>query len=120
MQIQYKKQGVSMAQMPVMMGTGFAFTVLMAFLAAYLLRLALPALPTYFARVGFVFSVGVFTAAGRLSDVIWFHHYWAFELGQMLFVVISWLLSGVVLAAIIRPTGQSGLAATPQHSSLAA
>jgi hypothetical protein len=119
MQIQYTKDGFSKAQMPFVMGAGFGYTVLITFLAAWLLRAALPGLPTYFGRVGFVFGVGLFAAVARLSDVIWFHHHWLFEVGQILFIAVAWLLAGVVLGAIIRPAKQNALAATT-HPSLAA
>jgi hypothetical protein len=119
--IHYRKEGFSMAQMPVVMGTGFFHLLLTGLVAAFLLRLALPGLPSYRSRVGFVLVLGVFAAvATRLSDLIWFHYHWAFTLGQVVFFVTAWLLGGVVMAAIIRPASQQALAAKPQHPSTSA
>jgi hypothetical protein len=115
-QIHYRKEGFSMAQMPVLMGMGFGHVVLTVLLAALLLRMALPALPAYGARVVFVFGLGVFAAvAVRLGDGVWFHHHWAYVLGQMVFCLVAWLLAGTVLGAIIRPADGHALAAKPQY-----
>ena len=120
-QINYRKEGFSMAQMPVVMGMGFGHTVLTVLLAAFLLRAALPSLATYGARVLFVLGLGVFAAvATRLGDLVWFHYHWAFPAGQIAFCVVAWLLAGVVMGAIIRPTHQHALASKPYHSASAA
>jgi hypothetical protein len=120
-QIHYHKEGFSLAMMPVVMGIGFGHTVLTVVLAALLLRMALPSLPTYLTRLVFVFGLGVFAAVAiRLGDLIWMHHHWAFPVGQMVFCVVAWLLAGVVMGAIIRPTQQHALASKPQHPMIAA
>jgi hypothetical protein len=120
-QIHYRKDGIAMAQMPVVMGTGFGHTLLTVLLAAFLLRMALPGLPCYRSRVVFVFGLGVFAAmATRLGDVIWLHQPWAFPLGQMVFCVVTWLLAGAVMAAIIRPSRQLLQASQPQHPTTSA
>jgi hypothetical protein len=121
-QIHYRKDGMSMAQLPVVMGAGFVQTTLTALLAALLLRTALPGLAAYRNRVGFVFVLGVFAAtATRLSDLIWLHQPWAFPLGQMVFCATAWLLAGVILAAIIRPAAHHAVVARshPQATSAA-
>jgi hypothetical protein len=116
-QIHYQKAGFSMAQMPVLMGMGFGHVVLTTLLAAFLLRMALPALTGYFSRVLFVFGLGVFAAVGmRLGDAIWFHHHWMFPLGQVAFAAVAWLLAGLVMGAIIRPTDQHARATKPSPS----
>jgi hypothetical protein len=119
-QVHYQKDGISMAQMPLVMGAGFGHMVLTCLLAAFLLRLALPGLRTYLTRLLFVFGIGVFAATIQLSDVIWFHHDWTFSLGQMGYCVMAWLLAGVVLGAIIRPTAQQAQATTSKHPPIAA
>lgn len=120
-QIHYRKEGLSMAQMPTVMGIGFGHTVLNAVLAAVLLCAALPSLTTYFARVGFVFGLGVLAAsATRLSDLVWMHHPLTFTLGQAVFCVVAWLLGGAVMGAIIRPAARQTVAATSHHPSIAA
>jgi hypothetical protein len=119
--VHYRKEGFTMAEMPVMMGTGFAHLVLTGLLAAVLLRLALPGLSSYLARVGFVFGLGLFAAVGtRLGDMIWLHHHWTFAVGQFLFAGSAWLLSGIVMAAIIRPDAQHALALKTQPRSTSA
>jgi len=120
-QIHYRKEGFSMAQMPVLMGMGFGHTALTVLLAALLLRMALPSLPAYGARVVFVFGLGLFAmAATRLGDSIWLNHHWAFTLGQTVFGVTNWLLAGLVMGAVIRPAAQGATVAKPQHPSIAA
>jgi hypothetical protein len=120
-QIHYRKDGLSMAQMPVVMGTGFGHTLLTALLAAFLLRMALPGLSCYFSRVVFVLGLGVFAAvATRLGDMIWLHHAWPFPLGQMVFLTTAWLFAGAVMGAIIRPTEPRGLASQPHHRATSA
>jgi len=120
-QIHYRKEGFSVASMPLVMGMGFGHTVLTVLLAAFLLRMALPGLQGYLARVGFVFGLGVFAAAAtRLGDMIWFPYHWAFPTGQIVFCVVAWLLAGVVMAAIIRPAYQHAMAASTHHHSRAA
>jgi hypothetical protein len=73
-------------------------------LAGALLLLALPGLQSYFARVLFVTLVGVFAAVTiSLSSPIWFHHSWCFALLNSVYNVGSGLVTGLVLAAVIRP-----------------
>jgi hypothetical protein len=120
-QIHYRKEGMSLAQMPLMMGMGFGHTLLTALLAAFLLRMALPGLPCYRNRVGFVLGLGVFAAvATRLSDAIWLYQPWAFPLGQMVFCVTAWLLAGAIMGAIIRPSRMQTQALQPHHPSTSA
>jgi hypothetical protein len=118
-QIHYRKDGIALSQMPVVMGMGFGHMLLTVLLAAFLLRMALPGLPGYLSRMLFVFGLGVFAALYvRGGDLIWFHHHWQFELGQIVFCVGSWLLGGLVMAALIRPAKAQGTAT--QQPSLAA
>jgi hypothetical protein len=120
MTVHYRKDGFSMAQMPVVMGAGFVHMLLTGLLAAFLLRLALPGLGCYSGRVLFVFGLGVFAAlATRLGDIIWFRLPWAYPLGQTVYCVVAWLLAGVVMGAIIRP-GQQQTVAKPHRDSIAA
>lgn len=120
-QIHYRKAGFALADMPVLMGTGFGHTVVTCLLVAFLLRMVSGSLETYGARVLFVFGLGVFAAlTTRISDAIWFHHHWAFILGQVVYSVVAWLFAGVVMGALIRSADQQALATKPHHPSMAA
>lgn len=71
--------------------------------AALLLRLALPALEGFVQRAGFVFGLGVFGAlAVRLSDPLWWHLPWSYYLHGAVYDAVSWLVAGLVLAAVVR------------------
>jgi hypothetical protein len=102
-EISYNKQGEDPMN-PIMYAMGFVHFFAGALLAGLLLILALPRLPTYLGRVGFVFLLGLFaTVALQLADPIWFHHPWGFALLKGGFDVGCWLLAGLVLAAFLRP-----------------
>ena len=84
---------------------GFAHFFLSALLAAILLMLALPALETFVGRAAFVFGLGLFaTVAMRLGDPIWWKLPWEFHLTSALYHLISWLIAGLVLAAVVKPS----------------
>jgi hypothetical protein len=73
-------------------------------LAALLLLVALPALEGYAQRVVYVFGLGVFAAAAvRLSEPILWHLPWGHFLHGAMYDAVSWLVAGLVLAAIVKP-----------------
>ncbi len=89
---------------PMLYVEGAVYQFASALLAAALLAFTVPALPTYGTRVIFVTLLGGFAALlTRVSDVVWMHHPWEFEMYQSAYVVSSWLLAGLVLAIFIRP-----------------
>ena len=73
-----------------------------------LLIVALPSLPKYWGRVVFVAALGVFAIfAVRVVDGV-FHNLpirWTVNLA--LDTAITWVLTGLVLAAIVRPSKDS-------------
>jgi hypothetical protein len=120
--VHVNKAGFDMeTQMGQVMGMGFGLTLVTAALAAFLLKAALPGLPTFLARFGFVAGLGLLIAlATRMSDGIWFHHDAGFVLGQSIFSVTVWAVGGAVMAAIVRPAQQGAASAQPAPQPLAA
>jgi hypothetical protein len=103
MQISYRREGVQ-AMDPAYFAVGFGHMLAGSLLAGVLLLIALPRLPSYPARVGFVFLVALFaTVSITLGRPIWFHHPWRFALLMAGFHLFGWLLSALVLALVIRP-----------------
>ncbi len=82
----------------------FGHALLASLVAALLLRIALPVLESYLARALFVFLLGVFAAvAVQLSDPIWWRLPWSHHLHGAAYHVLTWLLGGLVLAAVVKP-----------------
>ena len=95
--------------MPVMAASffirGFIHFVGVAWIVAMLTTMALPALPQFGMRVGFVFLLGVLAFVWiDLSGAVWWNHPWKFALTNGLFHVVSALLMGIILALFICPT----------------
>jgi hypothetical protein len=89
---------------PVYFALGFLHLVALGVIAGFLLIMALKNLPTYLSRVGFVLLLGIFaTAAIDVAAVIWFRHPWRYPTMLAIYHASSWLLAGLVLAAVIRP-----------------
>ena len=75
-----------------------------AIFATLLLMVALPSLPKYWGRVVYVAALGVFAIfAIRLVDGVFFNLPIRWTVNQTLDTAISWMLAGLVLAAIVRP-----------------
>ena len=84
---------------------GFLHLLAASFVAALLLATALPALESYGRRAAFVFGLGVFAVvAVRISDPVWWHLPWGHFLHAALYDGAAWLISGLVLGGIVRPT----------------
>jgi hypothetical protein len=99
-QVFYIREGVQHG--PTELGIGFAHRFGCALLAAMLLAMASP--DTYIARVIFVFLLGVFASLTiQVSDAIWLHHPWDFIGFQAGYVVLNWLIAGLIMGAIIKP-----------------
>jgi hypothetical protein len=102
-EIIYLKDGLD-PMAPAAFAVGFAQMVLSTLAAGALLCLAAPALRSYLERVGFVVLLAVFAVATLLlSDIVWFHHPWAWPTMRAGFVLSGWLLAALILGAIIRP-----------------
>jgi hypothetical protein len=103
LEVVYVREGMDISN-PLIYVLGFLHNYVTAFVAALLLSMALPGLPSYGSRVLFVFGLGVFAAVTvHLSNPIWRHHPWAFSLFSSGYVAGGWLLAGLVLALVIRP-----------------
>ena len=83
---------------------GFLVDVGAALFATLLLIVALPSLPKYWGRVVYVAALGVFAIfAIRMVDGVFFNLPIRWTVNQTLDTAISWILVGLVLAAIVRP-----------------
>jgi hypothetical protein len=90
---------------PVSMTLGFLHFLVSVILIAFLLCMASPALPTYGSRVIFVAMAGLAGAFFvNMGNPIWWHHSWSWTWLVFIFDVITWLLAGLVLAAVIKST----------------
>ena len=83
---------------------GFLVDVGAALFATLLLIVALPSLPKYWGRVVYVAALGVFAIfAIRMVDGVFFNLPIRWTMNMILDTAISWMLAGLVLAAIVRP-----------------
>ena len=90
---------------PMVFGMGLAHYFVASLLMGILLKLAAPGLAGYLPRVLFVTLAGVFASfAITLQQPIWFHYPWTFSLMLAAYDAVSWLLAGIVLAMVIRPS----------------
>ena len=93
---------------PSVLMLGFLHFFFSALLAGFLLWMALPALPRYVQRVAFVALLGIFAGVFiRLSDPIWYYFPWKFAVVALLYVVVAWLLAGLVMGAVMRPASSA-------------
>jgi hypothetical protein len=105
MEIIYRKDGAASPTNPLVLARGFCHYFAASLLAGVLLIMAQPGLTHYPARVLFVFLIGVFaTVAITFAGPIWFFHPWPTALYEAAFQAIGWLLAGIVLGIVIRPT----------------
>jgi hypothetical protein len=101
-QINYRQTGES-PENPTVYIKGFAHYFVVTLLAATLLCVALPRLNRYFARVSFVFALGLFAVlTTRIGDIIWFYRPWQFDVMLAGFGAVGWFLAALVLALIVR------------------
>lgn len=102
-EIVYQKNGVD-PMGPMFLGMGFGHYLVSSLLMVLLLVWALPRLETYLSRVGFIVLVSIFAVvATHLGNPVWFHHPWTFSLVQSGYMVVGWILAGLVMGAVIRP-----------------
>lgn len=90
--------------MGMMMGLGFAHMLAASLLACLAVNYLNPA--TFSKRFLIVCGLGLFTALwADVGNMIWWHHpasWAAYHFGYDLF---SWVLAGLVIAALLKPTG---------------
>jgi hypothetical protein len=104
-EIIYRKEGAPSPGNPQVLAVGFCHYFAASLLAAVLLIMAQPGLSRYPSRVLFVFLAGIFaTVAITFAKPIWFFHPWPAVLYEAAFQGIGWLLAGIVLGMVIRPT----------------
>lgn len=101
--VHFQREGMAPMQ-PGVFVLGYLHELISVFLAAGLLRLALPSLGCYKARVGFVALLGLTIAFfADISMPIWWHHPWPFHLVSLLYNLGAWVVAGLVLAAFVKP-----------------
>lgn len=97
-----RKEGAD-AMSPSVFALGFLHMFVSTLLMAYLVRMALPALGSFGARLCFVTMAGfVGSFWGHVADPIWFFHPWTFHLWTMGYDIVAWTLAGAVLAKFAR------------------
>lgn len=86
---------------------GWTHYFAVALIAGALLAMVRNSLPTYGSRVLFVLLLGlVATVWAHWADAVWFFHSWEYTAGRGAETLITALLFGLVLAAVIKPTAQ--------------
>lgn len=89
---------------PTMYMKGMLHFFVSSLIAGTLLAIAGNSLTGYGARVAFVAGLGLFAAVFvGMGDVVWFYHPLGYQLMLACFLISSWILAGLVLAAFIRP-----------------
>lgn len=84
---------------------GFAHELIAMTVAALFMGSLLAALNTYVRRVGFMAVIGLVIAwFSPLSQPIWWFHPWPVHVVDAVYIVLAWLVAGLVLAAFIKPT----------------
>jgi len=86
---------------------GFLHMFVSALLMGWLLMMALsPRLASYGSRVGLVVLAGLAGALfAHLTYPIWYFHPWGLGLLRFFYDATCWLLTGLILARFVRPSG---------------
>jgi hypothetical protein len=91
-----------------MLVCGFLINLLAAMLAACLLSATLASCPSFARRVGFVLGLGIFVAlTGHASYWNWMRFPTDYTIAFMVDVIVGWTLTGLAIAAIVRPEANS-------------
>jgi hypothetical protein len=107
LQLAYRANG-GPAMPPEQYVKGVAHYFAIAFIAGVLLAMARNALPTYGSRVLFVVLLGlVSTVWSHWADAVWFFDSWDYTAGRGVESLVTALLFGLVLAAIIKPAPEA-------------
>jgi hypothetical protein len=98
----YHPAGEGVGMTPVMLVSEFAKETAQTLIAAFLLSLT--TLAAYLMRVGFVTLIGISAALStNVSYLIWYRFPLDYTLGYMSIEVVSGIVAGLVIAAILRP-----------------
>lgn len=87
---------------PMFFVRGFGYMLLCAFLVAWLLKTALPALRSYAARAIFVIMVGFFGAVVAFSGAVWWYQWLPYHLLSVAFNLTAWVFAGLAMAAVVK------------------
>jgi hypothetical protein len=110
MQIAYRPDG-GPPMPPEQYVKGVVHYFAVALIAGALLAMARSSLPRYGSRVLFVLLLGLLaTVWAHWADAIWFADPWPYTAGRGLESLVTALIMGLVLAAIIKPTTTAGSA----------
>ncbi len=97
----YQPAGATFTMAPLLVKE-FAKELAQSLIAAFLLSLA--ALTGYFARLGFVVTVGVFAALGQNTSYwIWYGFPGNYTLAQIVIGLGEAIAAGLVIAALVKP-----------------
>lgn len=105
--IMYTKEGGE-PMSPATLGGGFAIDFGCALLASVLVFLTSAGCSDYFSRLGVVAAMGLFLALG--GHVAYYNWMWFpldHTLAMCVDVLLGWVLTGAVIAAIIRPPAKA-------------
>jgi hypothetical protein len=102
-EVQFVKEGHD-AMEPAVFLKGYVHYFVVSLLLAALLAKAAASLRGYCSRVSFCALVGVAgSALIDYSDPIWWHHPWAWHIACSIYAVLAFTVSGLVLAAFVKP-----------------
>ena len=96
---------------PITYVRSFVLNLMMVLVAAVMLYMAAPTLTRYWERLVFVFLFGVLAALGFAMDLNWFGHPADWTMVMAADQLVSWLLLGVVVGAIVKRKAQTAPAA---------
>jgi hypothetical protein len=101
-QIFYQAEGTTPAAMQTMMIRGFCHMLISSMLCCVLLVLTEPC-ESYGGRLGFVFGLGALgTFWSEGGDFVWWRHPGSHVLFMSAYDLASWLLAGLVIAALVK------------------
>lgn len=105
----FKKEGGD-PMAPAQMVWGFVHSFISAVLMGILLVMALPALPMYGQRVAFVTLGGIFASYMVLSGFVnWWYFPIGFAIANGVYLIIAWLIAGLILARLIGEMAPAGM-----------
>ena len=98
------REGKPLMQSDVM-AKGFLLTLVTTVLIAVLMKFAAPALPSLGAVLKFTALAGLTaTVMIDFGDSVWWHISWAWKFHMAVYHIISWVITGLVLAKFTRQT----------------
>lgn len=99
--VNIQHEGESMMQ-PARWTMGIIHNFLSALLIGLLMMKVLTSLKTYKERVAFTTLAGVAAAVfSEPADAIWWRNPWNWEFFQMIYIILSWLIAGAILAKFL-------------------